>query len=247
MVENLKELIDISSIIYSKIQDYGEHMAFADYLVKTQSHNPIISNSYGIYQSIVNSLTTSMQYNVVNQMYTKSIHSIQQWIFPFAYHILEDCSPLVGPIDQKIAVMKENLLKIKRRVDNYLSTVQIIDESILKMQFTESSPFYSWSCEKNQKEIEDLLNGKQVILKTDIKSIGKNAVKFNRIDVKITSRVSESNIESILEENFKIKVKHSGNAYFKYYSTYYTITNNKPFLLLFSFEKGPKCIPINNS
>ena len=118
-IDTLKVSLEISSVIYSKIQDYRDHMAFVNFIVKIQSETANASINFGQHQNDVNSIQSSIQYNVVNEMYTKSLASIEQWMFPFAYHILEDCKPLNGSQDNKIAIMKENLVNIKRRLDTY--------------------------------------------------------------------------------------------------------------------------------
>ena len=114
----------------------------------------------------------------------------------------------------------------------------------MKTQFTETNPFYTWSCDKNSNEIGKFLSGQRVVLTADVRAVGKNAVKFNRIDINITSRSMETNLQKILEDNFKIRLIHSGNSFFRYNNSYYSASNDKSFLLVFSFKKDSKGVPV---
>ena len=226
------------------------HIIFTEFLtnyISAKARSPIPPG----YQSKVDRFTSLIQLSLVAEQYNRVTQAIKQWMFPFAIQILSECELSTIEsfenisdelVDEIISsTLSENLIKIERRIETYLASVQQIDQAIVKVTYGEESgeSFYSWSCKDEKEQINRLFNGQQVTLKADVKKSFKSAVKFNRIELRIMSRnkTEQHKLDTILEDYFNINLKHGGISYFKYKNSFYSAWNDRPFLRSYSFKK----------
>ena len=250
IINNTKEILDLMYLLYKRNQAYNENIIFTEFLtnyISAKARSPIPPG----YQSKVDRFTSLIQLSLVAEQYKRVTQAIKQLMFPFAIQILSECElPTIESfenisdelVDEIISTLSENLIKIERRIETYLASVQQIDQAIVKVTYGEESgeSFYSWSCNDEKEQINRLFNGQQVTLKADVKKIIKSAVKFNRIELRIMSRnkTEQQKLDTILEDYFNINLKHGGISYFKYKNSFYScLERSTIFAELYSFKK----------
>jgi hypothetical protein len=98
-----------------------------------------------------------------------------------------------------------------------------------------------------QDTIFDLLNGKEVTLKSDVLSSFANAVKF--FDIRLEFTTKDANDQQLLDsvlKNMNIKLTHMGHSQYKCGEKFFMISHQQQ-IIEFSFEKGANGEPLRSN
>jgi hypothetical protein len=114
--------------------------------------------------------------------------------------------------------------------------------------YKSGQPFYVWDNKRYKSTIQDLLTGKEVIVKADIlNGVKKNAVKFNRIEINFKSvdRRIQEELNKLLV-HFHVKMTHHGNSHYKCGNNFYVISGDNQ-TIEYSIEKRQDGQPIDHN
>ena len=120
-------------------------------------------------------------------------------------------------------------MNIKRDMKLTVSTINSKeDQFIIKSKYSIEKPFYRWMREHFNDQIDYLLSGKQIYLRSNVFDINiKNAVKFRNVQLKLrTDKDLQHKLDTLLN-NFQINLTHIGNHYFKCDHKYFMINGEK--------------------
>jgi energy-coupling factor transporter ATP-binding protein EcfA2 len=179
-VLQMAEAIDVSVNICTRVQDYRDHMAFANFIAHLHTAGVQTVSVDNEYQAFVDTLELRLKQSVVQEAYYRVVAAVRQWAFPFAEKFLSAIPDLEA---SDYATMSRNLPLILNRLENYKTNVTTMDQAIMASSFISSPPtipFFTWSYEHYPEKIEALLKGEKVILTTAIEKTRLDAVKFNR-------------------------------------------------------------------
>jgi hypothetical protein len=185
-------------------------------------------------------------YNIIVEKYNKIISAVKQWTFPFSLFFMEGLEALEEslPMDDLVRQVAKNLEKLDKQVKEFGVTIHpIIDRAIKQSEFRReyqaSRPFFTWNYNMYSTAIDNLLQGKEVVLKADLPINALSALKFDEIEVELSHKNPEknSNLQQILK-NYDVILTHWGNSDYKYEDNVYKISTGK-FSIEYSFERYP--------
>lgn len=238
LAAKMEEAIEVSVNICSRVQDYRDHIAFANYIAHLQTAAVTGVKVGDAYQSSVSQLELKLQQNIVQEAYNRGIAAIKQWAFPFAEKFLSAIKDL-KTTDYKI--MAENLQAMMQRIEEYKTSIMVIDQAITLSEFntkTSCGPFFTWSYESCSQKIEALLKGKKVIFYADVCQQKLEAIKFKRIGIELGGTLPDGKPVEIKEalEGFKVTLTHSGISNYQFGSNFYQVSSDKPLEISCSFD-----------
>ncbi|GBN01102.1 hypothetical protein AVEN_198813-1 [Araneus ventricosus] len=142
---------------------------------------------------------------------------------------------------------------MKRKLELYKASVKETDERLFSREFTSryvsSEPFFVWKNEQYGNEISQLLSGKEIVLKADVKKSepGKDAIKFRSVELyfKSKNKTIQSQVNDTLKK-FDICATHLGNSYYRYEDRIHVISSPKR-TIFYSFEKNRLGDPIHKN
>lgn len=241
----LAEAMEVSVNICTRIQDYRDHIAFANFIAHLHTANVQNLNVGPEYQADVNELRARLQESIVQEAYLRALAAVKQWAFPFADKFLS-AIPNLQALD--FNSMAHNLPLILRAVENYKTNITTMDQAIMPSSFNGTSPaipFFTWSYSEHPEKIQALLRGEKVILSTELDKAPLDAVKFQKIGLKVESQLAseQAEINKILADSFKVSLQHSGTSYYKYLGNCYQIASDKPIEISYSFQVKPDGVP----
>jgi GTP-binding protein EngB required for normal cell division len=233
----MEEALDVTINICSRVQSYRDHIAFANYIAHLQTAEMQTINVDAEYQPIVDSLNLRIQQNIVKEAYYKAIAAVKQWAFPFAEKFLSAISNIEAT---DYATMVSNLTTILSKLQEYKVNITSMDQAIMLSAFNTKpiAAFYTWTYEQHSEKIAALLKGEDVILRADLNSSNLDGIKFKKIGIKLTCKLSakQAELDNILQDGFKMTLAHSGISYYKYAGNVYQIASDKPLEIEYSFK-----------
>ncbi|GBO21330.1 hypothetical protein AVEN_267892-1 [Araneus ventricosus] len=258
-IEKLDEVMTTLIIIYDRIQSYQDQKKLADYIgdISSVAANGIHIKNQQL-ANAVNHLEYVIRANIVLEQYKSAIDALKQWVFPFADHYIEKSMlPSQIELETNIEDLVQNAARqieaIKQKIDLYDASVKNGDEYLqceeFSSRYVSSQPFFVWKNEDFGSLISNLLSGKQVVLKADVKYSApyKHAIKFSEIDFyfKIKNDTAQSLLSQILK-GFDIRATHLGNSYYRYADKIFLITSDSV-TISYSYEKNDDGIPIRSN
>jgi energy-coupling factor transporter ATP-binding protein EcfA2 len=241
IVIKMKEAVDVSSNICMRIQDYRDHMVFANYIAHLHTAGMRRTDDLRPeYRRAVQRLDLALQQSVVQEAYFRAIAAIKQWSFPFAENFLRSIPDLET---SDPGAMAHNLPIIMGMLNNHKKNLQTMDQAIMNGPFdtTLTRPFITWSYKQQPQKFESLLKGEKVTLVADISSAKLDAVKFKEIGIQLECKDDSDQAElNKLLKNFQVTLEHTGVSYYKYADKFYQIATDKPIKITSSFKIDPK-------
>ncbi|GBO10552.1 hypothetical protein AVEN_71486-1 [Araneus ventricosus] len=258
-IEKLEEVMTTLIKIYDRIENYQDQQNLANYIADISS---VAASSINIKnQQLINSvnhLEFSIRANVVLKQYKSAIDAFKQWVFPFADHYIEKSMlPSQIELETNIEDLVQNAARqieaIKQKIDLYDASVKNGDEYLqceeFSSRYVSSQPFFVWKNEDFGSLISNLLSGKQVVLKADVKDSvpHKDAIKFREIDFDF--KLKNETAQPLLYETLKafdIRATHLGSSYYRYENKIFLITSDSV-TISYSYEKNNDGTPIRSN
>ncbi|CAL1285800.1 unnamed protein product [Larinioides sclopetarius] len=258
-IEKLDEVMTTLINIYDRIQTYQDQKSLADYIGDISS---VAASRIGIKNqqlvNAVNHLEYKIRANILLEQYKSVIDALKQWVFPFADRYIEKSMlpsqiELETSIEDLVQSAARQIEAIKQKIDLYDASVKNGDEYIHSGEFSSryvsSQPFFVWKNEDFGSLITNLLSGKEVILKADVKYSApyKDAIKFSEIDFyfKIKNETAQTLLSEILK-GFDMRATHLGNSHYRYEDKTFLITSDS-ITISYSYEKNKDGIPIRSN
>lgn len=232
----MNEALDVSVNICVRIQDYKDHMEFANYIAHLHTPRMDYMGVEPYYESHIKKLNNLIKENVVREAYARAVSAVRQWGFPFAEKFLS-AIPNLNALDYE--TMAHNLPLIQERLVEYSASITAMDQSISRSIFESSlsRPFFTWSYDEYSKKIESLLKGKKVSFTASAESAPWDAVKFNKVGIRLRcGNAQQGELDNFLQQNFEVTLEHSGMSYYKYAENVYQIAIDKPITIRHSFN-----------
>lgn len=252
--------------IYSRIENTKDHIEFVGYL-------SVINNPRGFtegldfssnkYTNEIIKLESKIRENILKEIYSKAMQAFRYWSFPFNCFYLEKIKlPKTGTNDIN-NLIKENLNTLNSLLTfvqkDKMSINAKIDNYILTSHFSPRYPFYKWSFNESQFEIQSLFNPNSykatfpTFLDTNqITSL--NALKFSSIYILIEAHSSQAKNETLnrILSDFRVELKYVGYSFYKFRSNTFVIPmdsiENEDIILGFNYGCTiSKCYNLNQS
>ncbi|XP_034949355.1 uncharacterized protein [Chelonus insularis] len=234
--EKIDEGFSILIDIYDRIDSYADSVAQAEYIaniVSASMSNIHITNSE--LSNAVIDLKLIIQSNILLEKYGIALHAFKQHFFPFAARVLQkfqlptdmqlkDTESVRSNIVDRIMDMKNHIDESEATIGEYSKYIH--EKKIFNSNTTGSSPFYVWKHDTIKDEVQQLLNGSEILLKADIsKGLFYNSVKYNDIGInlKLKNSTLQNNLNSVLQ-NFALTMTMVGNYYYRCGERYYFIS-----------------------
>jgi hypothetical protein len=237
-IDILNDLMATIIKIFDRVQDYKYQIQLSEYMADTnlaQWSEVDDENNASLY------LEKSMIGNIIHGQYHRAVIGFSQWIFPFGPECLKRLQPLVSDTTElEIKAYKKNILALKNMIEDDKTTIRSIDQYINEGTFGSKliPPFYVWTTESDDHNINNLLSGKKVQMKASIHSSTKNVVKLQTIELQLkTFDESEQTMLDDLLDSFEVTLTHSGSSHYKCMDTIFTV-NSEKVVMLQSFEKA---------
>lgn len=249
-IDKLDEFMGLQIGIYNQIESFKEQQNFAIHMKNIVSgEQPKIADE-DLRAAVLN-LRKFIETNRVLEQWQLGTRAFKQHQFPFAAHHLS-ASELPSTLEFgntesiiETAVDQINYLRNQVLLEQF--TVGKYDREIfsnVEFYTTESSvaiPFYQWEYEDFSDEIDKLLSGEEILLKADIRNgLDLNAVKFNTIEIAITSsnKQTQPELDSLLR-NSDISMSMVGNSYYRCGGNIYAISVDDNNSFEYSIDKLP--------
>jgi uncharacterized protein YicC (UPF0701 family) len=255
-VDKLDETMTTLIGVYDRIQSYVEQKELADYVADIASLRIRISD-YKLWNSVI-ALQKTISLNTLFGHYERAIAAVKQWLFPFGEQWLSHFKlPSHRTQDSSyqnfVTVITEQLQTLKSKLrENKVSIIKDVHSNIhtavFDSSYKSSRPFYVWDNKRYRKTIQDLLAGKEVVLKADIfRGESKNAVKFNAIEIhfKATNKTAQEAVNAMLSY-FHVRLTHHGNSYYRCGANYYVMRGDKQ-TIVYSGERRENGEPMDHN
>ncbi|XP_034951234.1 uncharacterized protein [Chelonus insularis] len=237
-IDKIDEGVSILIDIYDRIDSYADSVAQAEYMANIVSASMTdihITNSE--LSNAVTNLRLIIQSNILLEKYGIALHAFKQHYFPFAARVLQkfelptvmqlnDTESVRSNVIDRIRDMKNHIDESEAMVGEYSKYIH--EKKIFNSNTTGSSPFYVWKYDTIKNEVQQLLNGSEILLKADIsKGPFYNSIKYNDIGVNLKLRNStlQNNLNTLLQ-NFALTMTMIGNFYYRCAERYYFISFN---------------------
>lgn len=240
IVTRLEEAIDVTTNICSRVQDYRDHIAFANFIAHLQSPSIVGLDVGAEYQNELTHLQLAIQQNVVQEAYTKAVAAIKQWSFPFADKFLSSVPNLEAT---DYTTMAQNLPEMLRYIDRYKTCVAKMDAAVNFSSFNTdlvTKPFFTWDHGGTAQKMQSLLSGEKVVLTADVRKSKYDCVKFKQIGIKLECDTVAKQAElNVALQDYQVTLEHNGVSYYRYSGNIYKISNDKPIEIGYSFQMQP--------
>ncbi|GBN31375.1 hypothetical protein AVEN_12449-2 [Araneus ventricosus] len=258
-IEKLDEVMTTLINIYDRIQSFQDQQNLANYIADISS---VAASSISIRNqqlvNAINHLEWAIRSNIVLKQYKSAVDAFKQWVFPLVDHYIETpMLPSQLQLDTNIQDLVQNAMReietIKQKLALYNTSVKNSDQYLQSAEFSSryvsSQPFFVWKNEEYGGIISNLLAGKKVILKADVKNSvpHKDAIKFSVINFYF--RTKNETAQSLLSETLKgfdIRATHIGNSYYRYADKIFLITSDSV-PISYSCETNDAGVPIRSN
>lgn len=252
--------MDILIDVYDRIESISDHVKFVDFISRIASNGgQNITNDSELMHTI-NRMDEIIQTNLVLERHKFMIHAFKQHYFPFAPLFLDKFYLPPELCVNNVDALKERA--ISQIID--LNRGIIISDSTLgskdiylfsNIQFDSDNetsampPFYTWQYQENKNQIQNLLNGEEVVLRADvINGVDKNAIKFNRIGIYLNS--VNKTIQTGLNEaikHFDLRMKMIGDVFYRCDNRVYHLPTDGNIIIEQSMKRDASGIPIKQN
>lgn len=234
----LYECIDMLIEIYDCINSFLDKVRFVGYYVAY--YNEINQPTGNIFSEIKNMIPT----NRILEQFETAINTLRQYQFPFA-HFFSEIYKLFSDVnfkDIEIVIKKINFIQ-KQFEYSYFSLGKYDAGIYRNVNFDVNNsaigkPFFTWTSQKIQNEIDKLLQGEEMVIYADIsKGVQQSAVKFNeiRLQFELANQNVYDDFESELK-NFGITMTMAGNNYYRCGSSIHFISTDDNVEITYSFK-----------
>lgn len=265
-LNKIQDLITMMIDMYDSIEEYGDTRNLANYMATLHSASlgsvAVTSNNSEV-THLVTTLEKSVQENTLNRQVQQAFHAFKMWVFPFAKLYLAEFWSNPGvqvfqevgnrSVESTTEMHLRQIDQLQDRLERYKAmTVNSHDTHVIHTNFTSahksSRPFYVWRWDRWSSKIMNLLAGKQVHLKADVRhghQGGRNAVKFKQIEINF--KLKDPSDQLLLNEeleHFSVSLTHGGLNYFKFRDEYFVITsssgNSRNHTIMYHFERDQR-------
>ncbi|XP_016840146.1 uncharacterized protein LOC107980959 [Nasonia vitripennis] len=257
-IEKLEEGMTIMINMYDRIEDYHDKAELADYIANINSNRANqITISNPVLRHEVDNLRWIIQSNLVLAKYQTGMDAFRQHIYPFAEYFLQefdlptslqsnDTNSLVAKTDEQMTVLRSKLIESKITITDY----DKVRWSNVLFDGGENNlpPFFVWKSSKNKNAIKNLLEGKEITMKADVKEgLNRNAIKFNRVKInfKLANETMQNELNKQLEA-FQVEMIHLGTSYYRCENKFYTIPSTNQ-TITYTFARDENGDPKNSN
>lgn len=248
--ESFALLIDV----YDRIDSYLDTAKFIAYIL----HSAVIHETKKNHSNILSKLTENIQMNMVLEQYNVMMDVLRLYQFPFSNVRAEtlDIPKDLQLNDSKVLIRKSNnyINHLKERIKSSNLPLDEYNREILNMDLskTESiiiNSFYLWNDSIVRTEVEKLLRGEEIVIKSDItKGLVVNAMRFNEIGIDFLLANNDSQIEfDNTLEKFLIRMTVVGNNYLRCGSRFYYVSLDDEIVMERSLKKDSNGKPIKTN
>lgn len=244
-IEKVGEGITTMITVYDRIDSYAEQSKLASLISnvalgsKDKIDDPALRKAAMDLDKIVLA-------NLILERFESVMQSLKQHKFPHARRYLKEFYKL-GPDLQSndtegvLKTVTENINHLVDELTISKSSLETLDINTFSDQsFGPGRPFFTWRHQDFGHDIQQLLMGNHMTLKSDI-SNGMNytAVKFKEISIyfKLANADRQKKLDELLEK-YEIVMEMVGNAYYRCNNRIYYVSMDKTVVLIFHMVKG---------
>lgn len=252
--------MDILINVYDRIESISDHTKFVDFISQIASNGGQNITTDPQLMHIINKMDEIIQTNLVLEKHKFMIHAFKQHYFPFAPLFLDKFYLPPELCLNNVDALKERaitqIIELYRGIIISDSTLGDKDIHLFSdIQFDSDNensampPFYIWTNQENKNEIQNLLNGEEIVLKANvINGVNKNAIKFNRIGIHLNS--PNSTIQTQLNEaikHFDLTMKMIGGTFYRCDKRVYQVPTDDKVIIEQSMKRDANGIPIKQN
>ncbi|OXU22294.1 hypothetical protein TSAR_003558 [Trichomalopsis sarcophagae] len=244
-IRKLQSGMDYIIRMYNYIQTYQEKKLFSNFIANVNLNQAKEILDDKILSDAVDDLKLIVKSNLVLEKYENAKDAFKQYVFPFAgvYFAKYDLPAYLEPKDTLSTAMSVTKIieDLKVEIDNYDGGKSNYRTSFRKrhvgVKFGCPSDliesFFVWKYNSYKQEIHRLLDGAEVILKSDIRQgFDRNAIKFS--DIGIQFRFENKTIQNYFDfeiKDYEVSMVHLGLSYYRCDDKiYYTTSNNTQYI-----------------
>ncbi|OXU22946.1 hypothetical protein TSAR_002418 [Trichomalopsis sarcophagae] len=246
-LEKLEYGMSVVLEMYTHIQRYEETKQLADFIanIHLRKSKDIVINNPDLNTALAQ-LKFITQSNLILDKYENSVNAFQQHVFPLAdYYLANVHLPAIhkpNELNNSVDTIEEIIGDLKTNINKYENGRN--PHFIHKYSDTEFGcdspwpPFFVWKFDKNKPDIHKLLEGKEILLKSDVRQgINQNAIKFNKIGIRfILANEAKQAVLNGLLQKFRITMKHLGTSYYRCNDKFYKITTKDTDVISYVFK-----------
>lgn len=232
-IRKISEAITTVIDVHNRMDSYRDTAQMADLIVDIS-----IAQS----REVPNPYMELIKRNLIIEQYETAINAVKHHVFPFAKAFLGNSKFVKNPMEDDFFDDVENNIEI---IMDQLGAIEASITTIgsyilLPSDFVLDEAFYRWDQRTFNKEIDDLLNGHEVILNADINNgLNHSAMKFNEIWIRfiLNDKNKEREFNEVIGE-FRLKMKMVGNQYYRCDNRVYYTPLEEPIELLFNMNNA---------
>ncbi|XP_034935139.1 uncharacterized protein [Chelonus insularis] len=248
-IEKIDEGFSILIDLHDRIDTYADSVKQAKYIAHIESATmDNIRVTDAELSKAMTDLKLMIHSNILTEKYEMALYAFKQHYFPFAARVL---GKFQLPVDLRLndsETLRTNIIKRIKDMNSYIDESEAtIDEyskfvhenNVFDSDTTGSSPFYVRNHKTIKDEIQQLLNGSEILLKADVsKRLNYNAVKYNdiRINFKFKNKTIQNSFNSVLK-NFALTITMVGNNFYRCGEKYYFISFNDDISITYTLDQ----------
>lgn len=241
-IEKIVEGITVMITVYDRIDAYTEQSNLAELI------SNVAIGSTGVkdprLEEAMFNLDKIVKTNLVLERFESLMQAVKQHKFPYAQRYLDKFNKFPTDLqsnDTKLVIetVTANINSLQGELQSSESTLELVDTHMFSNHsFDSSQPFYTWHYQDF--DIQQLLNGDQVTLKSDIsKGLHFSSVKLKEISInlKLENQWRQKELDAELEK-LEIVMTMVGNNYYRCNNRIYYISMEKDVMLIFRMRNG---------
>jgi energy-coupling factor transporter ATP-binding protein EcfA2 len=247
--------------IYSYVEQYQSQIDIVETFERKDLNKPKTIND-DMLEKFFMDIDDRIKSNVILKEYNMGLVGFKNFVFPFAHeclpNLLMDNCNRNGKMDCKQITTVlftntiENIKLIRRKTkDSDYPILQLLEQRTVKYNFSQNSvvpAIFVWKHEQHSKAIWNLLKGNPVTLMADInRGCDADGLKFCKLELSFQAKNGQQ--QNLIDNHLKqatIKMRHSGNSYYKVENKIYLITSEVVrFKSTFSKDKNDELVQPN--
>ncbi|OXU22710.1 hypothetical protein TSAR_009058 [Trichomalopsis sarcophagae] len=253
-IGKLEKLMRLMISTHAKIQSYKESEEFAKFIADINlSKSEDISIEDNKLKDAVQKLKFLIHRNIVLHKYDNCLNAFKQRVFPLADHYLKDIYIPTYLQDTEMNSTVNGVVGTLEKLRDGLNNYLLLSENPFRFKQHKNgifgcrrTPFFKWKHAGNKNDIQKLLEGKVVVLKSDVRrGVNENAIKFTQIGIRfrLANRVKQNHFDDLLQGS-RIVMKHLGTSNYRCDDKFYTIKTNE-IVLKYEFNNNCNESPID--
>lgn len=249
-IDKINEGVTVMISLYNHIDSYSEKEKLATLMTGLALGSAPVKNPK--FEDDLRLLDRTINTNLMMERYQLIIQALKQHKFPYAENYLKKFELSSNLRSNDTEIIKKEIMKNVDGIIGKINSLRGADHNdasatdITRNTFASvESPFYTWRNEDFQSDIEQLLNGEEVIFKADItKGLSFSAVKFKNISInfKLNDASKQTQLNAELEK-VRVKMTMIGENYYRCDNRVYYIPMDGVITFLFGIANGQAVVP----